>query len=221
MCNYTAAQPQNAVVVVYSRIILSTYYNILIIHFSFTDHIVSAAAVSVTAAAAHVFVVVFEPAPLTAIAHRGPPTHFRLAATTVFNRRRPQLVSAAAASACTVNRRWIDCSISGSTAFVHGTVVRRRQSHHGRSHGQHVHSRGRGRCTSPVLRHRPAHIHRPHHRADGVLVPVRPAQLPAAGRFGGTGTVYVYRAVSRGHGRLLPGPRLRPTPVLLGRRSGT
>lgn len=195
---------------------MSTYY-IPIIHFSFTDRIVSAAAVSVTTAAAHVFVVIFEPASITAIAHRGPATHFRLATTTVFNRKRPQLVSTATASA-TVIRRWINYSTSGSTAVVHGTVVRRRQSHHGRSHGQHVHSRGRGRCAPTVLRHRPAHIHRPHHRADGVLVPVRPAQLPATGRFRSTGPVYVYRTVSRGHGRLLPGPRLRPATVLLCRK---
>jgi len=187
-------------------------YNVLIVDFSFADRIFSAAAaVSITAAAAHVLVVVFEPAALTAIAHRGPATHVRLATTAVLDRSRPQFFAATAAttySPTAIHRRRIDhCSTAGVTT-VHGTVVRRRQSHHGRSHGQHVHRRGRGRRTSEVLRHRPAHIHRPHHRADGVLVPVRPAQLPATRRFRRTGPVHVHRTVPRGHGRLLPGPRL-------------
>lgn len=73
-----------------------------------------------------------------------------------------------------------------------------------------------------LLRHRPPYIPGPHHGADGVLVPVRAAQLPAAGV--GRAAVHVQRAVPRRsrrgrHGGLLPCARRRPAALL--RQHGT
>lgn len=73
--------------------------------------------------------------------------------------------------------------------------------------------RGEARLARPgraaLLRHRPPHLPGPYNRPDGLLVPVRVPQLPAAGLR--RAAVYVQRAVlgrgrrhSRRHGRLFP-----------------
>lgn len=168
-----------------------------------SDRISAAATVFVAAAAAHVIIVVVQ-------SSAQPATATPAAAV------RPTLVVRFAAS------RAHDHSSRRHSAVGHQLLRRRRrtgdvrhQSHDGRSHGQHVHGRLGGRGTSPVLRHRSADIHRPDHRPNGLLVPVRLAQLPAAGRLRCARALHVHGPVSRRDGRLLPGPRLRSAAFLL------
>lgn len=79
-------------------------------------------------------------------------------------------------------------------------------------------SGGRWWVHDQVLRYRQASLRRPDHRPDGLLVPIRPPQLPETGHGGGhrtwtAGPQYVQHPLLRGHGCLLS-PGSRPSALL-------